>query len=50
LILCLRQLRRFTLVRTLPLVLPITQTGARLVSFAALPKRRFSGAGLFRAI
>jgi hypothetical protein len=48
--LCLRQFRRFTLVRILPLVLAITHTGARLVRLAALPNRRFSGAGLFRAI
>ena len=47
---CLRQLRRFALVRILPLVLPITQTGARLVNFAALPNLRLRGDGLFRAI
>jgi len=47
---CLRQLRRFALVRTLPPVFAITHTGARLVRLAAFPSLRLSGAGLFRDI
>jgi len=47
---CLRQLRRFEWVRTLPPVLAITHMGARRVCLAAFPSLRLSGAGLFRAI
>lgn len=47
---CLRQLRRFTWVRILPRVLPMTHTGARFLSFAARPNLRLSATGLFRAI
>jgi hypothetical protein len=43
---CLRQLRRFTLLRTLPPVLAITHTGTRFVRLWAFPSLRLSGSGL----
>jgi hypothetical protein len=46
---CVRQLRRFAWLRTLPIVLAITHTGTRFVRLWALPSLRFSGSGLFLA-
>ena len=46
---CLRQLRRFTWLRTLPVVLAITHTGTRFVRLWAFPSLRLSGSGLFLA-
>jgi len=46
---CVRQLRRFAWLRTLPVVLAITHTGTRFVRLWAFPSLRLSGSGLFLA-